>query len=129
MSDFSYDYSVLLISESDFGRTCKDTVVYMEKLNKYLDSRASDSNLRKVTVTGRFNVAGIENIIEVDDRNKTSFIKSLDDHLNQFNEVVIITNFEKDVYLEALTSRLAELSKSFTVYGYEKRGYEESQRD
>jgi hypothetical protein len=126
MSDFSYDYSVLIIGESDFLRYCNDVDVYMGKLDKYLLTRAGDSNLRKVSVTGKFNIPGIEINLEVDDRNKTAFIKSLDDHLNQFNEVVIITNFERDYYLEALTSRLDELSKSFTVYGYETKGHEKS---
>lgn len=125
MSDFSYDHSVLVIAEPDFVRTVDDIDKYFEKLNAFLTIRAQDSNLRTVTVSGRYTTP-IETIIDVDDKNKTAFIKSLDDHLNQFNEIVIIANFEKDMFVDALTNRLTELSKSFTIYGYETRSYEKS---
>lgn len=125
MSDFSYDHSVLVIAEPDFVRTVDDIDKYFGKLNAFLTIRAQESNLRTVTVSGRYSVP-IETIIDVDDKNKTAFIKSLDDHLNQFNEIVIIANFEKDMFVDALTNRLTELSKSFTIYGYETRSYEKS---
>lgn len=126
MSDYSYDYSVLVIAEPDFVPACNDSEAYLEKLTKFLTTRSSDSNLRRVTVTGRFNVPGVGISIDVDDRNKTAFVKSLDDHLNQFNEIVVITNFEKDAFLEALCTRVSETSKSLTIYGYETRSHEKS---
>lgn len=125
MSEFSYDYSVLVIAEPDFLPASLDSQGYFNKLNHFLERRSGDSNLRLVTVSGRYGVP-FENVIEVDDKNKTAFVKSLDDHLNQFNEIVIIANFEKDMFVDALTNRLAELSKSFTIYGYETRGHEKS---
>jgi restriction endonuclease len=123
MSDYSYDYSVLIVAEPDFGPASKDPHEYLSKLNNFLTKRAVDSNLRVVTVGGRYGVPA-ENVLDIDDKNKTAFVKSLDDHLNQFNEVVIIANFEKDPFLDALGIRLAELSKSFTIYGYETEGNE-----
>lgn len=120
MSDFSYDYSVLVICEPPFLSGCKDTQAYHNKLDKFLHQRAGESKLRCVSVTGNYGLP-YENNIEVDDRNKTSFIRSLDDSLLQFDEIVIITNFEKDPYIDALSTRAAELSKSFTIYGYETR--------
>lgn len=123
MSEYSYDYSVLVVAEPDFVHTAKDQETYFAKLNNFLGMRSGDSNLRIVTVAGRYGL-NFENIIDVDDRNKTSFLRSLDDHLNQFNEIVIIANFEKEVFIDALTNRLNELSKAVTIYGYEIQRHE-----
>lgn len=123
--NYTYDYSTLVVAEMDFGLKGKDVGTYMEKLNKFLTQRAGDSNLRVVTVSGRYMVDGLEAIV-VDDRNKTSFIKSLEDHLAQFDEIIVIANFEKDPYIDALNARAGELSKTFTIYTYETRGHEES---
>lgn len=120
MPDFSYDYSVLVICERDFSQRGKDCDSYITKLNGFLTTRAGESTYRPVTVSGNYGLP-FETIIDVDDRNKTSFIRSLDDSLQQFDEIVIITNFENDPYIEALSNRAAELSKTFTIYGYETR--------
>lgn len=120
MSEFSYDYSVLVVVEPEFLGKSKDADAYVEKLNKFLTTRAGESRLRRVSVTGGYGLPGCDHL-EVDDRNKTAFIKSLDDHLTQFDEIVIITNFEKEPYLDALSSRADEFSKSLTFYGYETR--------
>lgn len=117
MTDFSYDYSVLIIAEPDFLNKGKDCEAYREKLMNFLEQRSGESSLRVISVTGSYGLP-METQIEVDDRNKTSFVKSLDDHLLQFNEIVIITNFDKDSYIEALSNRAAELSKTLTIYGY-----------
>ncbi|EBY9763900.1 hypothetical protein D5W64_12375 [Salmonella enterica subsp. enterica serovar Saintpaul] len=117
MSDFSYDYSVLVIAEADFLKKGVDCDGYISKLMAYLEKRSGDSELRVMSVTGNYGLA-MDKRIEVDDRNKTAFVKSLDDHLLQFNEVVFITNYEKDSYIDALSNRLSELSKTLTVYSY-----------
>lgn len=118
MTDFSYDYSVLVIAEPDFLNKGKDCEEYKNKLMGFLEKRSGESSLRVMSITGNFGLP-MDNQIDVDDRNKTSFIKSLDDHLIQFNEIVIITNYEKDAYIVALSAAAAELSKTLTIYGYE----------
>lgn len=125
MSEFSYDYSVLVIAEPDFTHTANDQETYFNKLTKFLTVRSGDSNLRIVTVSGRYGLS-FDNVIDIDDRNKTSFLKSLDDHLNQFNEIVILANYEKEMFIDALTNRLNELSKAVTIYGYGTQRHEES---
>lgn len=119
MTDFSYDYSVLVVCEPDFLNKGKDCEAYFAKLSKFLEKRSGDSSLRIISITGNYGVPA-DNIIEVDDKNKTSFVRSLDDHLIQFDEIVFITNFEKDPYIDSLSVRAAELSKTSTIYGYEK---------
>ncbi|KAB3419109.1 hypothetical protein F9Z84_06270 [Escherichia coli] len=125
MTDFSYDYSVLVICEPDFLHTVNDKDLYFSKLNNFLTKRAGESKLRMMSVSGRYGIP-TENLISVDDRNKTAFIKSLDDHLNQFDEVVVIANFENEPFVCALGVSAGELSKTFTIYGYGIRSNEES---
>lgn len=117
MSDFSYDYSVLVVAEPDFLVKGEDCEAYKNKLLSFLETRSGDSELRVISITGNYGIP-LEKRLEVDDRNKTAFVKSLDEHLLQFNEVVIITNYEKDSYIEALGVRANELSKTLTIYGY-----------
>lgn len=121
MTDFSYDYSVLVICEPDFSHRAKDCDGYLAKLEGFLTKRAGDRKYRPVTVSGNYGIGPLETKIDIDDRNKTSFIRSMDDSLLQFDEIVIITNFESDPYIDSLSNRAAELSKSFTIYGYETR--------
>ncbi|AEV89704.1 hypothetical protein OBP_267 [Pseudomonas phage OBP] len=118
MSDFSYDYSVLVVAEPDFLNKGKDIEAYMDKLNKFLTKRAGESTFRPVTVSGNYGL-NLAVKIEVDDRNKTAFSKSIADHLIQFDDIVLITNFEKDPYLDVLTGLASELSKPVTIYNYE----------
>lgn len=125
MTDFSYDYSVLVLCEPDFVHQVGDKEAYINKLNNFLLKRAGESNLRMVSVTGKYGLE-TETNIEVDDKNKTAFVKSLDDHLNQFDEVVIIANFENDPYIVALGNCVGELSKTLTIYGYGTRSNEKS---
>lgn len=124
---YKYDYAVLVISEPDFVHSCKDRTTYMQRLNKFLNQRAEDSELKVSSVSGKY---GLEEFteIEVDDKNKTAFMKSLVDHLNQFDEIVVIANFENDPFIEALNIRAGELSKTLTIYSYEKAQHEEQER-
>lgn len=125
MTDFSYDYSVLVLCEPEFLHRVDNKEAYLSKLNSFLLKRAGESNLRMVSVDGRYGMPA-ETAINVDDKNKTAFVKSLDDHLNQFDEVVIIANFENDPYIVALSNCVGELSKTLTIYGYGTRSNEKS---
>lgn len=115
-----YDYSVLVVVEPEFQHTVKDMEAYRATLQKFLGQRAGETPLRVVTVEGKFGFAGFE-AMPTDDRNKTAFVKTVDDYLTQLNEIVIVTNFENHPYFDALNTRATEASKTVSVYGYEKR--------
>lgn len=122
---FSLDYSVLVIAEPDFQNKGKDCTAYVDKLKGLLEKRADGLKLRVMTVTGKYGVPGFD-AFEVDDKNKTSFVKSVDEKLESFNDIVTITNFEKDPYIDVIANRAGELSITFTIYGYEIKEHEES---
>ncbi len=115
-----HDYSVLVLVEPDFKFKAKDIDTYLTKLNSFLLKRAGDINLRVVTVEGKYGIPGVE-VMPTDNRNKTAFIKAIEDYLGQLNEIVVIANYSKEAYLDAVSLKASEASKTFTVYGYETK--------
>lgn len=115
-----YDYSVLVIVEPDFIHKAKDQADYLARLTTFLTKRAGDNKLRMVTVEGKYACPGLEQQ-PTDDKNKTVFVKSIDEYLSQLNEIVFIANYENDSYIEAVAAKATEAEKSTTIYKYEKR--------
>lgn len=112
-----YDYSVLVIADPEFQRTCSNQAFFVERLKTVLQQRAGGTQLRMVTVEGKYAFPGLEKQ-PTDDRTKTAFVKSMDDYLTQLNEVIIVTNFSADAFIAAVTTRLSEARISTTSYGY-----------
>lgn len=115
-----YDYSVLVIVEPDFIHKAKDQHDYLARLTSFLTKRAGDNKLRMVTVQGKYACPGLDQQ-PTDDKNKTVFVKSIDEYLSQLNEIVFIANFESDAFIEAVAAKATEAEKSTTIYKYEKR--------
>ena len=115
-----YDYSVLVIAEPDFVHKAKDPQGCLERLKKFMLKRAGDSQLRMVTVEGRYGFPGLETK-ESDDRNKTVFVKGIEDYLTQLNEIVFLANYDADPYIEAVNLKATEAHKTTTVYSYEPK--------
>lgn len=115
-----HDYSVLVLAEPDFIFKAKDIDVYLGKLKSFLATRANDINLRIVTVEGKYGIPDLE-VMPTDNRNKTAFIKGIEDYLGQLNEIIVITNFQKEPYLDAVSLKASEASKTFTMYSYETK--------
>lgn len=113
-----FTYEVLVIADDGFTINCKDLAKYSAKLQEFLAIRAGDLKLTTTSVNGKFNYPA-EKLIEVNDKNKTNFIKSINEVIEQFHEVVVLTNYPNDPYISALTNRLQEVSIQFTIYGYE----------
>lgn len=110
-----YDYSVLVIAEPEFRNG--DNKSYLDKLVAFLKDRAGESALRVITVEGKYNCPGFE-ARPSDDRNKTAFVKGVEDYLTQLNEIVVITKYENDAYLDSLNTRASEAGTTVSFYGY-----------
>lgn len=115
-----YDYSVLVIAEPDFAHKAVDQETYIERLKGVLKERAGEHKLRIVTVEGKYGIPSFE-AQATDDKNKTAFVKSIEDYLSQINEVVIIANFTAEPFISAVSTRVGEAQKRTTVYGYKTR--------
>lgn len=110
-----YDYSVLVIADPEFRNG--DCETYKERLTKYLKDRAGESALRVITVEGKYNFPSFQ-AMPSDDRNKTAFVKGVEDYLTQLNEIVVITKYPNDSFLEALNYRASEAGTTLSFYGY-----------
>lgn len=114
-SSMFYDYSVLVIAEPEFRDG--DRTAYTDKLVKFLKERAGDATLRIVTVDGKYTFPGFE-ARPSDDRNKTAFVKGVEDYLTQLNEIVVIAKYENNTFFDALNTRASEAGTTVSFYGY-----------
>ncbi|QDH47212.1 hypothetical protein PQC07_gp051 [Aeromonas phage D3] len=112
-----YDYSVLVVVEPEFESKVKDIEAYRNNLVKHLTKRAGGTPLRIVTPKGKFGFVGFEEM-ESDDRNKTAFVRSVEDYLTQLNEIVVVANYQQHPFFDALSNSATGASKTVSFYGY-----------
>lgn len=110
---------VLIISDSNFHHTVKDPETYQRKLIEFLNNKTVNSNVEVCSVKGKYCYSEEYPLIDIDDKNKSSFVKTVGDYLNKVDEVVIITNYLHEPYLEPLRNQLNEENKPTSVFSYE----------
>lgn len=110
---------VLIISDSNFHHTVKDPETYQRKLIEFLNNKTVNSNVEVCSVKGKYCYSAEYPLIDIDDKNKSSFVKTVGDYLNKVDEVVIITNYLHEPYLEPLRNQLNEENKPTSVFSYE----------
>jgi len=118
-------HSVLLIADVNFQADVLDYEGYQKRLVEFLNNKIADAELDMLSVKGRFCFDGNLSCIDIDDKNKTSFVKSIGDYLSKIDEVIIITNYLHEPYLESLRNQLNEESKPTSVFSYQVREKDE----
>ena len=114
-------HNVLLICDSDFKFKVKDYEKYCTKLKEFLKNKNDQKEIILNAVKGKYCFDDKISLIDIDDKNKTSFVKTINDYLNKFDEVVIITNYLHEPFLESLRTQLNEENKATTIFSYETR--------
>lgn len=112
---------VLIISDTDFRRTVKEPEVYQRKLIEFLNNKIENAQVELCCVKGKYCFDSSYPQMEIDDKNKSSFVKTVGDYLNKVDEVIVITNYLHEPYLEPLRNQLKEENKPTTVFTYEVR--------
>ena len=112
---------VLIISDTDFRKNVKEPEVYQRKLIEFLNNKVENASVELCSVRGKYCFDSSYQQIEIDDKNKSSFVKTVGDYLNKVDEVIIITNYLHEPYLEPLRNQLKEENKPTTVFTYEVR--------
>lgn len=114
-------HNILIIADTNFRHSVKDYDAYVKKLSRFLITKNEEKDVVLSTVAGKYRFNDAFNAIEIDDKNKTSFVKTVGDYLNKFDEVVIVTNYLHESYLESLRGQLNEENKATTIFSYEVR--------
>ena len=112
---------VLIISDTDFRKNVKEPEVYQRKLIEFLNNKVENASVELCSVKGKYCFDSSYQQIEIDDKNKSSFVKTVGHYLNKVDEVIIITNYLHEPYLEPLRNQLKEENKPTTVFTYEVR--------
>lgn len=114
-------HSVLVVADANFQNEIEDFPAYQKKLVEFLTNKTTNVELEVLSVKGRFCFDGELPAIDIDDKNKTSFVKSISDYLSKIDEVIVITNYLHEPYLESLRNQLNEESVPTSVFSYPVR--------
>ena len=110
---------VLIISDTNFHTTVKDPEVYQKKLVEFLSNKAENTQIELCSVNGKYCFDKTYGLFDIDDKNKSSFVKTVSDYLSKVDEIIVITNYLHEPYLEPLRNQLKEENKPTTVFNYE----------
>lgn len=114
--------SVLLLADKAFMRRCENPDDYISRLKNYLIStKGTDVCLYSPAASYNLIFEGIIPL-ELECQNKTSFVFSLENTINLYDECYIISNSDyHDPFLEGAREIMTTHNKSITGLGYKKR--------
>lgn len=111
----------LILCDSRFGFEALDKEVYLAKLFRFINAKEEGKEIEIMTVNGRYGVGKELPILTVDEKNKSGFANAVLDRLNYFNEIIFISNFDREQYLYHLKTKLQEKEIPMTVFNYETK--------
>lgn len=115
--------TVMVISDSNFHNLCDQPEQYIERLQKVIKSRLGE-NTRIVTVSGRYGLSKSTQDIEsfsVEDRNKTLFVQTVENNVNYFDELVIVSITNMDPFIEGVAESMITHHKNTVRYSYKRK--------
>lgn len=118
------ELTILIVSDSNFKNLCDDPTSYVEKLYGILNNRYKVP-IKIITVSGRYGLSAIDSNIEtldVEDRNKTLFTQTIENHAAVFDELQIISLSNiVDPFIEGVADAMSALQKNITRYSYKRK--------
>lgn len=115
--------NILVICDSGFGNLCATPVSYIERLKGIIAER-TNNDFELHTVSGKYGLGDLDDSISVlgiEDRNKTSFVQTIENMTELANELVIISIVDHDPYIEALAAALSERCITIRRYKYQRK--------
>lgn len=115
--------TVMVISDSNFHNLCNLPEEYVSKLHKVIKNRLGE-NTRVVTVNGRYGLSKVNSDMttyEVEDRNKTLFVQTIENNVNYFDELVIVSLTNTDPFIEGVADCMLNHHKNIVRYAYKRR--------
>lgn len=115
--------TILVLTDSNFRNKCLGHEDYVDRLKDVLVKQHGE-NVSILTPEGRYGLGHTNDVIksvEVDDRSKTTFVQSLENINNLFDECVLISLFVNDNYLIGAREIITENNKSITHFRYQSK--------
>ena len=115
--------TVLVICDSNFANLCVGPDEYVVRLREVIRKRVG-GEVNIVTVSGRYGLSNVEAelpTIDVEDRNKTLFIQTVENHAPAFDELQIVSITDTDPFIEGVAESMSGLHKNITRYKYNRR--------
>lgn len=115
--------NILVICDSGFGTLCAEPQDYLSRLKGVVSDR-TNSDFKFHTVSGKYGIGDLDQDVEVlsiEDRNKTSFVQTIENLVDRTSELIIISIAEHDAHIEALASALSERCITIRRYKYERK--------
>jgi len=112
----------LVITDGIFGNQCDDASAYVVRLKEVM-ARNKNRDVSLVSVCGNRGICDIDPTvteIELDTKNKTQFIQSLENNVGLFDEILIIKLVD-DMFLNGARQAATELNKPLFTYGYNRK--------
>lgn len=115
--------NILIICDSGFGNLCDSPLDYLTRLKGIIGERTNNDYLLH-TVTGKYGLSEVDpsiQTLEIEDRNKTSFVQTIENMVDQTSELIIISLVDYDAHIEALASALSERCITIRRYKYARK--------
>lgn len=115
--------TIMVVADSGFVNLCKDPQSYVATLKERINALYGN-NVILSTVSGKYGIGHIDPTIisiEINDRNKTLFSQTLENSSMLFDELVAISIFEKDPFIETAREVVTTANKTFTHYRYPRK--------
>lgn len=112
-------YVILVVCDSNFKHTCVDPDDYVNRLKTKLAERVG-SRLVIKTIDSKYGFKQVDPTMqsfETEDKNKTSFVQTVENVAANIDELLVVSIVENDPYLEGLKDSLSR-TKTVTRYRY-----------
>lgn len=113
---------VLVITDGVFKSQCDDATAYVARLKKVMAANQK-REVKWVSVAGNRGICDIDATIpslDLDTKNKTQFVQSLENNVGEFDEMLLIKNTD-DLFLSGARQAVTELNKPLSTYGYTRK--------
>ncbi|UVD32183.1 hypothetical protein [Vibrio phage phiKT1028] len=115
--------NILVICDSGFGGLCAEPLNYLERLRTMVGTR-TNNDYELHTVSGKYGLSELDpniNTLDIEDRNKTSFVQTIENMVDLTSELIIISVVDHDPHIEALAAALSERCITIRRYKYQRK--------
>lgn len=113
----------LVVTDGIFEKQCDDPIAYIAKLKDNINKNAFKF-VELVSFEGSHGICGVDSTIaslDLDTKNKTAFIQSLENNSALFDELIII-RIAEDTFVNGAKQSVTEMNKPIYTFGYNRKG-------